>query len=549
MIRYLTLLCALIVCSTSLLARHRSTVLNYAFQPAVDNGKPAFRIDLTFKGKEDDLDELEIPSAWGEAVNLEKGIKNLTKSARHGKVSVSYLLVRDWETPPARADHHAILEPYYFEFNTQNALVHPRLDPGDSVTVNFDWQKLPKGWALLTSFGTDERRQSFDGSWNDVLNAVFAGGDFRVLQKQVAGQPLTIAIRGKWRLTDEEMAGRIQKAIAIQRTFWKDTDFPYYLVTVSTFDGWGGGSGGSGFTNAFALYLQSSTSFGDDIQSLLAHEVFHTWNPYRMGAPGEGMTWFTEGFTRYYQDLLLVRAGMVPFPMYMERVNENVRKYEFSPAKNLSNQAAIERRSTDSAAAEMVDVRGSVAALWLDWKIRESTEGKSTLDNVMLDVVQQGSEKKPELNAERVLKAIGKYVDSSAQQQFRGFVESGASIEIPTGALGPCARLQTDEIPPFELGIDREALMARYVITGVKPDSEAFRAGLKDGQQVVGISIHWNDVSKLVKLTVRTPSGNKAITYYPRGTPPALIPQFHLTVEQGGTGQCIDGVWAAIPSP
>ncbi len=59
MIRYFTLGFAVAVCSTSLLARQRSAVLNYSFQPATDNGKPAFRIDLTFKGDADDLDRLD----------------------------------------------------------------------------------------------------------------------------------------------------------------------------------------------------------------------------------------------------------------------------------------------------------------------------------------------------------------------------------------------------------------------------------------------------------------------------------------------------------
>ena len=548
MIRYFTLGFAVAVCSTSLLARQRSAVLNYSFQPATDNGKPAFRIDLTFKGDADDLDRLEIPSAWGNAVNLEKGIKNLSKSARHGKVSVSYLLVRDWETPPARADHHAIVEPYCFEFNTQNALVRPRLEAGDSVTVNFDWQRLPKGWALLTSFG-DQRRQSFSGSWGEVASALYAGGDFRVLRRDIAGKALTIGIRGSWRLTDEEIAGRVQKAIAVQRAFWKDDDFPYYLVTVSTFDGWGGSAGGGGFTNAFALFLQPSTAFGDDVESLLAHEVFHTWNPYKMGNQADGISWFTEGFTSYYQDLLLLRARLIPFPTYLGRVNDNIRKYEFSPAKNATNQEVVERHRTDPAIDEILQVRGALAALWLDWRIRDVSHGRSSLHNVMLDLVQQAEEAKPVLNAGRVFQTTGKYLDSAAQQQFRGFIESGANIEVPAEALGPCARIQTDEIPPFELGMDREALIARHVVSGIKPDSEAGKAGLMDGQQVVGTSVYWHDVSKPVTLTVRTGAGINTIVYYPRGQPPALVPQFHRAGTPDDTARCIDGVWAAIPSP
>jgi len=74
----------------------------------------------------------------------------------------------------------------------------------------------------------------------------------------------------------------------------------------------------------------------------------------------------------------------------------------------------------------------------------------------------------------------------------------------------------------FELGVDREALLSRHIITGVKEDSEACRVGLRDGQQVSGTSIYWNDASKPVKLTVV----GKTIQYFPRGKTVKSVPQY-----------------------
>jgi hypothetical protein len=72
----------------------------------------------------------------------------------------------------------AVLEPTYFEFTTQNALVHPKLNPTVAVSVHFDWQKLPADWTLETSFGAGDRCQSYTGLWNRVNEALFAGGIF-----------------------------------------------------------------------------------------------------------------------------------------------------------------------------------------------------------------------------------------------------------------------------------------------------------------------------------------------------------------------------------
>ena len=541
--RCFALLIAAITCTAGSFAgqQGKRTVLNYSFEPVVNDGKLLMHIKLDFKGGQSDIERLQIPSAWGDAAHLEKGISNLTTSVQRGNVHVSYDLVKDWITPPRRPDHHAIVEPDHFEFNTQNGLVHPRLDSGAAVEVNFDWRKLPARWSLATSFGSGKPLQSFRGTWGEVVNALFAGGDFRISRRNISGRPLTLAIRGRWRLTDDEIGAQIQKIIAIQRTFWKDYNFPYYLVTVSIFARESGSSGGSGFTNAFALFLQPTSSFAYDVQSLLAHEAFHTWNPYRMGAlpkSSTGLSWFTEGFTTYYQDLLLLRAGITGFQEYVERTNEKLRKYSFSPDKNLSNQEVIERHRVDRSAGDISYHRGAIAALWLDRTIREATKGKATLDNVMLALRHQARRSNSVLSADRIFQAISRYVDPSAMQQFRSFVESGSNITVPNDALGPCAQMQMQDIPPFELGMEREALMSQRVITGIRPGSNAYEAGLRDGQQVDHVSIYWNDVSRPVKLTIRTEAGGKSIQYYPHGKPSLSIPQFRV--------ECAASVWKSL---
>lgn len=541
--------------ATSVCARQPppGIVLNYSFEPVVSDGKLVLHVGLEFDGGPINTETLVAPSAWGSATHLEKGITNLTNVHHAGRVRISYDLVKDWIVPPPRADHHALLEPEYFEFTTQTGLVHPPIETSAPVDVRFDWRKLPPAWSLATSFGTKERLQSFRGSWRTVHNALFAGVDFRIHHRNIGGLSLILAIRGNWQFTDEEAAVRIENMISFQRMFWNDRDFPSYLVTVSTFDRDGGGAGGSAFTNAFALFLPADSSFGDSVQSLLAHEIFHTWNPYRMGAlPNSSiaMSWFTEGFTTYYQDVLPLRAGTLTFPKYLEQTNENLRKYMFSPVRNVSNQEVIERHSTDSAIDDLMYARGAVTALWLDRKIREATRGKASLDNVMFDLVQQARGRKPALTGDRVFRTAGKYIDADARQQLRQYVELGKTIQVPASALGPCATLQMDDIPAFELGIDLEMLLSRHIVSGVKPGSAAFQAGLRDGQMVARTSIYWNDVSKPVKLTVVTEKGANKIEYYPLGSSPGPIPQYHLTVEAfTSRNQCVLAIVRGTHSP
>src|SRR5260370_33164295 len=401
----------------------------------------------------------------------------------------------------------AVLEPTYFEFTTQNALVHPKLNPTVGVSVHFDWQKLPVDWTLETSFGADDRCQSFTGLWTRLNEALFAGGDFRVRRVTLGDQSLVVAIRGKWSFTDEEAVAQIQKILEAEREFWHDHDFPYYLVTLKPYDVRSGSSDGSALTNGCWLYL-GGDSFSYDVQYLLAHEGFHAWNPHKMGVmKGLGVSekWFAEGFTVYYADVLLLRAGLLSLPEYVERVNRRIRDYESSPVKNLTNKKIVTRYEENSV-DQLPYVRGPMVALWLDAQIREQSGNKLSLDAVMLTLARQGTENPAmELSSERVLRVAGKYLKPTSRKQLSRLVEEGASIPIPDFPKNPCIRLATEELPLFDLGFDGDVLRSKKLVAGLGEVWEAVNTGLRAGHQGLGISISSNHVINPVRHSTPSP--------------------------------------------
>jgi predicted metalloprotease with PDZ domain len=510
---------------------------------------------MTFQGGNDGRAELEFPTRWAGETGLEGQIKNLKAlspntvisdgpSAQdhkmlmfpaHSTVTISYDLVKDWSglfRHPLQ--FRAILEPSYFEFNTQNALAHPKLDSTETVNVRFDWQKLPSDWSLATSFGASERCQSFTGFWHKVNDALFAGGDFRVHQVSSDGQNLVIAIRGKWSFTDTEAIQRIEKILSAEKFFWHDNDFSYYLVTMAPYDTTGGSTDGSAFTNAFWIFLSRGQDFSYDIQNTLAHETFHSWNPHKMGPtlPPEGsVQWFSEGFTAYYSDLMLAHAGLLSLPEYVAILNRLIAKYEFSPVKNLSNSEVVKRYHESQAINDLSYVRGPVIALWLDGKIREQSKGSFSLDNVMYDMVQDTSrDPRRPLTTQRVLQTAGKYLSQDDRRRLTKYADLGITIPIPEFPFGRCVRKSVDQVGPFELGFDRDVLRTKSQIANVNPHSEAYKAGVRDGQQVLGVSIYYDDLNKPVHLRVSTPEGIKTIEYLPQGKS-VPISQYHLVNE------------------
>jgi predicted metalloprotease with PDZ domain len=509
---------------------------------------------MGFRGGHDGQAELEFPSDWAGQSHLEAQMTNVKplstdttildtarpniKTVRfpaNSPVTVSYDLAKDWSGPfEYPKQFRAVLEPEFFEFNTQNALVHPRLSLTEVVSVHFDWTGLPAGWNLATSFGTDDRCQSFTGLWHKVNDALFAGGDFRLHRVTVAGQPLVVAIRGKWSFSDEDGVDRIQKIITAERNFWRDNNFPYYIVTLSPFDTQSGSSDGSAFTNAFWLFLSRNSDFSYGIQNLLAHESFHAWNPHKMGPirePGEDVHWFTEGFTVYYSDLMLIRAGLLSLPEYIDRLNRRIQDYEASPVKNLSNNEIVTRYHLDNSVNQLPYIRGPVIALWLDAQIRRKSKNKSSLDTVMHKLLRDASSAPlRQLTTQRIFRTADKSLSREARKALRDLVQMGGAIAVPEFPLSACGHLTVDQIPPFDLGFNGEVLRVTSQVSGVNPGSEAYKAGVRDGQKAYGMSIYWGDVSKPVRLKVRSGGEEKTIEYFPRGNP-IPVPQYHLDKE------------------
>jgi predicted metalloprotease with PDZ domain len=134
---------------------------------------------------------------------------------------------------------------------------------------------------------------------------------------------------------------------------------------------------------------------------LISHEYFHTWNVKRL-RPFElarydysqenytELLWFFEGFTSYYDDLLLRRAGLVDDANYLKLLNKTLNQVLQAPGRQVQSvaQASFDAwvkyyrqdENTPNATISYY-TKGALVALCLDLALRG--EGKTTLDHVM----------------------------------------------------------------------------------------------------------------------------------------------------------------------
>jgi predicted metalloprotease with PDZ domain len=135
------------------------------------------------------------------------------------------------------------------------------------------------------------------------------------------------------------------------------------------------------------------------------------------------------------------------------------------------------------------------------------------------------------LTEARILETAERYLALDSRVELKQIVSSGAQIAALDNALGPCAHASTEDLVSFDLGFDFDASAKANKVSGVRPDGPAFKAGLRDGQELLGSSVYYNDAEKPAKFTIQTGNGAKTkVEYFPRGKT-VTVPQYHLDQE------------------
>jgi predicted metalloprotease with PDZ domain len=136
---------------------------------------------------------------------------------------------------------------------------------------------------------------------------------------------------------------------------------------------------------------------------LCSHEYFHTWNvkrikpaafaPYDLKQEGyTSLLWLFEGFTSYYDDLMLVRSGVIDEADYLKLVAKTINgvlrgsgRHKQSVAESSFDAWTKYYRQDENSPNAIVSyyTKGSLVGLALDLTIRAETKGKKSLDDVM----------------------------------------------------------------------------------------------------------------------------------------------------------------------
>ncbi len=271
-----------------------------------------------------------------------------------------------------------------------------------SVATGLTAQKINKqGWGTYSAASYDELADC------PVEMGAFWSGTFTA-----CGVPHRFVVAGALPGFDgAKLMADTQKICEEEIRFWhvnKKPPFSTYLFMLNAVDD---GYGGLEHRNSTALICnrkdlprvgEPKVSEGyTTLRGLISHEYFHTWNVKRL-RPAEFETydytrenytellWFFEGFTSYYDDLLLRRAGLLDSAGYLKLLNKTINQVMQTPGTQVQSvaQASFDAwvkyyrqdENTPNATVSYY-TKGALVALCFDLTLRR--EGNTTLDAVM----------------------------------------------------------------------------------------------------------------------------------------------------------------------
>ena len=396
--------------------------------------------------------------------------------------------------------------------------------PGDAAART--WRvatSLPEQGAKRYGFGT-----YIAADYDELIDHPVEMGDFALATFTAHGIDHDIVISGRVPNLDmPRLQADLKKICETQIAFFEPVAKRapmqrYVFLTLAVGDGYGGLEHRASTALICARADLPSTATPPSAEpgegylkflGLCSHEYFHTWNVKRIKpaafAPYDLQTenytpllWLFEGFTSYYDDLMLVRAGVIGEATYLKLLGKTVGgvlrgsgRSKQSIADSSFDAWSKYYRQDENAPNAIISyyTKGSLVALAFDLTIRAKTGGARTLDDVMLalwqrfgsDFYEGGARGVTEKEVEALFDEIsGVKLKPLFERYIRGL------DDVPVAKLyAPFGVKLLDERktakPSFDAGIGRDG--ANTKLTQVHENGAAHRAGLSAGDVLVAL--------------------------------------------------------------
>ncbi len=393
-----------------------------------------------------------------------------------------------------------------------------------------------KRWRVATSMRPKTATEYGFGAYTasdyaELIDQPVEIGELSIAEFEVHGIPHTIAIRGKTRADVARLCHDLKSVCEHHMSFLSaPSDLDRYLFLLNA-----PGSGYGGLEHRWSSSLvcgrDNLPARGDEGVSdeyrkflgLVSHEYFHLWNVKRMKPAAftpydlsqethTGLLWVYEGITSYYDDLALVRSGMITIESYLDLLGQTITRVIRGRGRR---RQSIEESSFDAwtkfykqdanATNAIVSyyAKGALVALCLDLKLRNETDGRISLDNVMQEAWSrwgESGEGMPEGGFERLcIDVSGADLEDFFNATVRGTGELPLESMLISHGVDYCLRRSSgakdkggkpsgeSKLPAVWLGANLGARAGKPVFLSIHNGGPAEQAGVSPGDELVAL--------------------------------------------------------------
>lgn len=401
-----------------------------------------------------------------------------------------------------------------------------RVHGREGETHRLELGRLPRGWEVATAMppAADGAPLAYEAAgYDELVDHPFALGSFWRGSFSAGGVPHDMVVAGALPGFDgARLLADAQRICSAQIAFWHGEDsspptFQRYVFLLNAVENGYGGLEHRASTALIAARRDLPRARMDGapdgisdgyliLLGLISHEYFHTWNVKRL-KPADlvavdwqrenhtELLWFFEGFTSYYDELMLCRCGLIDATRYLRLLAKTVNAVAATPGRQVQSVAAASfdawvkyyrnDENTPNATVSYYN-KGALVALCLDLMLRQ--QGRS-LDAVMRGLWQRnggggGAITEADI-ADMLAEVAGRRLDTELQAWVHGTAELPVTELLAT--LGVQAQAERAGFAA-SLGLRlSEGPVTGVQVTAVLAGSAAALAGVSAGDELLAV--------------------------------------------------------------
>ncbi|HKV73125.1 MAG TPA: PDZ domain-containing protein [Gemmatimonadales bacterium] len=389
--------------------------------------------------------------------------------------------------------------PDFAFFNGTNLFLYPEgrgTDFAATVTI-----KTQSGWKVATGMRPGTSGSYAEKNYHDLVDMPFLVGHFDYDSLKVGDKWARLATYPAGQLggaARDSVWHDIARMIPAEAAVFQEKPWDNYTTMMVFNKDFGGGSALEHQASHLGIY--NPQFIGTPIlPSITAHEMFHSWNvkrlrpaemvPYRYDvAEPTPWLWVSEGITDYYADLTMVRGGIVDSAAFFESTVGKIQNVDQSNPVALEDASLSTWIHPTDGTGYLYYPKGSLAGFMLDIIIRDASDNKQSLDDVMRSVYRSTYKAGKGFGAGDWWGAVVKASGGKNFQEFYDKYVDGREA-YPWSTLLPLAglRMASDTVMQPRMGISSSADSTGIHVTQVAPGSSAEEAGVQAGDVLVAV--------------------------------------------------------------